>query len=115
MPDDTRHTRQSPRHRFRHVLQVIDDNTDTLLGHVGNASPEGLLLVGKEEVPQGRRRRLRIEVPLEEGDSDELILDGISRWSKQVTEPDGWLTGFNIEDSPLNSRMLLASLIHDDF
>lgn len=110
-----RHTRQSLRHQFRHVLKVFDNFSAAELGHVGDATPEGLLLVGKTEIPKGTRRQLRIEIPLDNGDTDELTLDGTSRWSKHVTEPDSWLTGLNIEASPLNSRMLLASLIHDDF
>lgn len=106
--------RQSPRHHFRHVLKVFDDDSGAELGHVGDATPEGLLLVGRNGIEAGSRCRLRLAIPLEEGDSEEMVLEAESRWSRHSPETDAWLTGFNIEDSPLNSRMLLASLIHDD-
>lgn len=106
--------RQSPRHRVVHVLKVFDDETGVRLGHVGDVSPEGLLLAGTKEIERGTRKQLCIEIPLENGETDELLLDAESRWSGLDTETGAWLTGFNIEASPLNSRMLLASLIHDD-
>lgn len=108
------HGRLSPRHQFTYVLKVFDGESGEELGHVGDASPEGLLLVGKAEIEAGTLRQLRIPVPLRDGGSDNVELDAESRWSRHVPEPEGWLTGFSIKDSDFNSRMLLASLIHDD-
>lgn len=106
--------RKSPRHRFTHVLKVFDGESGAALGHVGDASPEGLLLVGDMGIQKGHWKRLRIEVPLGNGDTDELWVNAESMWCRHSTDPDDWLTGFNIKSSPLKSRMLLASLIHDD-
>lgn len=106
--------RQYPRHQFTFVLKVFDHESGVELGLVGDASPEGVLLVGSSEIQEGTRKKLRIDVPHPDGDSDELIFDAESKWSRPVEGTEDWLTGFDIEGSPLSARMLWTYTINDD-
>lgn len=106
--------RQFPRHQFTFVLKVFDHESGAVLGRVGDASPEGLLLVGDAEIPEGNRKQLRIEIPHKDADTDDVVFDGVSKWSRHLAENGEWLTGFNIEGSPLSARMVWTYLINDD-
>ena len=61
MPDRRRHKR---RHLI-YYLEVFDDATDRLIGHVVDITMKGIMLTSEEPIELNSTLRLRIELPAE--------------------------------------------------
>jgi len=106
--------RQSGRHRFRHTLKVFDHDSGAELGHVGDATTAGVLVVAGAGIEVGRRCRLRVAIPLQDGGTEDVVLESECRWTRQIPESGVWLNGFSIEDTRPKARVIMAFLIRGD-
>ncbi len=95
------HQRRSPRKGLVYYLEVRDDRTGMLLGHLADLSPEGLRLVSVCPTVVGRLVQLRIVCPEDLHVGGDIFLPAICRWCARDINPDLYAAGFQfLEPSP---------------
>lgn len=95
-------------------LRVFDGMSSKVIGHIVDISAQGLMLISDNPVPINEEYRLRMRLPAEIGDKDEIIIDATSRWCKQDVNPDFFITGFQIFNLTTDIEKYILCLI-DDF
>lgn len=77
-------------------LRVFDGMSNRVVGHIVNISQQGMMLICDEPVSVDQKYRLRMRLPTEIADKDELIFSATSRWCKQDENPHFYIAGFEI-------------------
>lgn len=93
---------------------VFDHESGAELGYVGDATTAGMLVVAGAGIEVGRRHRLRMAIPLQDGGTEDVVLETECRWTRQTPESGVWLNGFSIEDTRPKARVIMAFLIRGD-
>lgn len=79
-------------------LRVFDGMSSRVVGHVVNISQQGIMLICDSPVSVNERYRLRMRLPNDIPDKDELLLSATSRWCKQDENPHFYIAGFQIHN-----------------
>lgn len=79
-------------------LRVFDGMSNRVVGHIVNISHQGMMLISDAPVSVNEKCRLRMRLPTEIADKDELILSATSRWCKQDENPHFYIAGFQIHN-----------------
>ncbi len=95
MADDTRNLK---RRHLIFYLEVFDDATGELLGHLVDLTTKGIKLVSKEPIAAGKVFTLRMLLPEEYFEEKVLCFQATSRWSTNDVNPDFYDTGFLVEN-----------------
>ncbi|MDM8545502.1 PilZ domain-containing protein [Candidatus Venteria ishoeyi] len=75
-------------------LDVFDRETGRLLGHLGDISDEGLMIIADHAMPLNVLRKLRIRLPEDEDfDQDHLDAEVETRWTAPDINPELHCTG----------------------
>jgi hypothetical protein len=106
--------RQVERMHLVFYLRVFDGMGSKVLGHIVDISSKGVMLISDSPIPVNESFRLRMRLPSEIANKDELIFNAISRWCKQDANPDFYITGFEIYDVDEEVAKYILCLI-DDF
>ncbi len=94
-------------------LRVFNQKDHSILGHVIDISQDGLKLVSDAPIKEGERFSLRMRLPMEVTDKDELQFDAVSRWCVEDDNPDFHLTGLMIENISPEVSEYIRELIGD--
>ena len=99
------------RRHLIYYLEVYDDETGELLGHLVDITTEGVKLVSKTFIEKDKTYRLRMQLP--EGYFDETVLrfEAMSLWSSNDVNPDFFDTGFRAVWQDKRARGVVASLV----
>ena len=104
------------RHNRRHLytnLSVLDATTRRLLGHMGDLTVEGLLLLSPDPFPIGAV--LDLEVVLPKGfEGESLTARAATQWSQRDANPALHLVGLRFENLGLREQVnveLLCKLV----
>ncbi len=95
-------------------LRVFDGMGSKVIGYLVNISSHGLMLLGDFPIPVNEEYKLRMRLPHELVEKGEIILNAVSRWCKNDTNPDFYLTGFQLHDISPALKDDIAALI-DEF
>lgn len=106
--------RQVTRRHLVFYLRVFDGMSSRVVGHLIDISSKGLMLLCDEPVALNEEYRLRMRLPVEIIDTDEIIFKSVSRWCRPDDNPDFYITGFQIQDLDSESERAISSLI-DEF
>lgn len=106
--------REVERRHLVFYLRVFDGMSSKVIGHIVDISAQGLMLISDSAVPVNENYRLRMRLPAEIADKDEIIINATSRWCKQDVNPDFFITGFQIFDLTPEIEKYILCLI-DDF
>lgn len=79
-------------------LRVFDGMSSKVVGHIVNISHQGMMLICDSPVAINEKYRLRMRLPTEIADKDELILSATSRWCKKDENPHFYIAGFQIHN-----------------
>lgn len=112
--EQRRELRQVERRHLVFYLRVFDGMSNRVLGHIVDISSKGVMLISDDPIPVNEIFRLRMRLPSQIANKDELIFDAASRWCKQDANPDFYITGFQIDDVDEEIAKFILSLI-DDF
>ena len=82
------------RRHLVYYLEVYDDDTNELLGHLVDLTTTGLKLVSKEKIPTNRNYKLRMMLPAGYFSRKDLHFEAESKWSSNDINPDFYDTGF---------------------
>lgn len=111
---DRKDMRGVERRHLVFYLRVFDGMSSKVVGHIVDISSQGLMLISDNSVPINENYRLRMRLPAEIGDKDEILIDATSRWCKQDENPDFFITGFQIFNLTTDIEKYIHRLI-DDF
>ncbi len=105
--------RQATRRHLVFYLRIFDGMSSRVMGHLMDISPKGLMLLSDEPVPVNEEYRLRMRLPTEVVDRDEIIFGAVSRWCRQDDNPDFYVTGFQIQDMDDDTEKAVGQLIEE--
>ncbi|SHO51438.1 PilZ domain-containing protein [Desulfopila aestuarii] len=105
--------RRVERRHLVFYLRVFDGVGSKVIGHIVDISSQGLMLISDNPVPVNENYRLRMRLPAEIVDKDEIIIQATSRWCKQDDNPDFYITGFQIYDLTPDIEKYITCLIED--
>ena len=95
-------------------LEVYDDQTGGLLGHVVDITTHGLKLVSKNPIPSAKEYRLRMALPEGYFAEKEIRFSAKSLWSYNDINPDFFDTGFAMKEAlDLGTTQIMAGLINE--
>ena len=90
--------RQIERKHLVFYLRVFDGTGARMLGHVVDISSKGVMLFSGSQISVGENFRLRMRLPSQIANMEELIFNASSRWCKPDVNPDFFIAGFEIRD-----------------
>lgn len=90
--------RQVERRHLVYYLRVFDGTGSRVLGHIVDISSKGVMLLSGSPISVGENFRLRMRLPSQIANMEELIFNASSRWSKPDVNPDFFIAGFEIRD-----------------
>lgn len=104
--------RKLKRRHLIYYLEVFDEDTDKLLGHLVDLSTRGIKLVSKKAIATDRDYRLRMALP--EGYFPENVIhfQGRALWSGNDVNPDFYDTGFEVANLDKEVRKVIIQLIN---
>lgn len=106
--------RRVKRRHLVFYLRVFDGLSSKVIGHIVDISSQGVMLISDNPVPVNEDYRLRMRLPAEIADKDEIIFTATSRWCKKDVNPDFYITGFQMHDLAPEMEKYILCLI-DDF
>jgi len=92
-------------------LRIFDGMSSRVLGHLMDISPSGLMLLSDEPIAVDEEYRLRMRLPKEISDENEILFGAVSRWCRQDDNPDFYVTGFQIQEMDGNTKESVKHLI----
>jgi hypothetical protein len=111
--DTIKNKRQADRWYLVFYLRVFDGMSSKILGHLIDISERGIMLICDNPVEVHEDYRLRMRLPNQMKERDEIIFSATSRWCKSDANPDFYLVGFQIYDLEPATRDLINTLIRD--
>ncbi len=93
--DLDKNVRKFKRRHLIYYLEIFDDESGKLLGHLVDLTVSGLKMVSREEIETGRDIRLRLSMPEEYCKERQVVFDAKSMWCGPDVNPEFYATGFN--------------------
>lgn len=94
-------------------LRVFDGSSSRVIGHVVDISAQGIMLVSDKPVPVDTPYNLRMRLPTEVADREEIVFNATSRWCKKDDNPDFFIIGFQMDDLDPEIEKYILSLVED--
>lgn len=104
--------RQLKRRHLIYYLEVFDQETGKLLGHLVDLTVKGMKLISKEKIAPGQTFTLRMIMPEEYCPERQVQFTATSTWCSEDVNPDFYATGFNTPDLAVDTRRLFMILIN---
>lgn len=91
--------RRSQRKRAHHAIQVIDSISGQQVGHIGNLSIDGMLLITSRKMPEDALFQFQFELPSGAAAKAHSLELGVhEQWSEAANVPGQYWSGFRIID-----------------
>lgn len=110
--DQLNETRKLKRRHLIYYLEVLDDTSGELLGHLVDLTVEGLKLISKNEIKAGKNFSLKMIMPEEYSRERFVRFKATSMWSRPDVNPDFFATGFKAPSLDTTARNLFMDLIN---
>jgi hypothetical protein len=105
--------RKFKRRYLMYYSRVFDRQTGSLLGHVVDITPEGIMLISEKPLEVNRQYKLRMELPDEITNRPKLDFDAHSVWNSKDVNPDFYDTGFRLLNVPQEDVAIIERMITD--
>jgi len=99
------------RRHLIYYLEVYDDETGDLIGHLVDLTTSGMKLISKKEIIPDKNFRLGMMLPEEYFKEGVLKIEARSMWSRKDVNPDFYAVGFKAYDIDEKAAELINSLI----
>ena len=91
--------RRSQRKRARHTINVTNAITGRPIGHIGNLSIDGMLLISNQRVPEDALFQFSFQLPSGATAQQHQLEIGVhEQWCETAKVPGQFWTGFRIID-----------------
>jgi hypothetical protein len=104
--------RKLKRRHLIYYLEVFNQETGKLMGHLVDMTVNGIMLISKEPIPPGQTFSLRMIMPEDSCAEREVYFTATSTHSAQDVNPDFYATGFTTPDLDKRNRQLFTDLIN---
>jgi c-di-GMP-binding flagellar brake protein YcgR len=106
--------RQYERYSVDFYMCIYDQNTNVQLGQVVDISLGGMRLLSTQPfLIRGKRFRLRMEVSLESGKRENILLEARSVWGREDDNPDYYSTGFQFHDLSSETSQRIQEILDE--
>jgi len=98
--------RKLKRRHIIYYLLVFDQDTQSMLGHLVDITPQGMMVISEQPLEVGRLYNLRLLLPYQIAGKRELIFQAHSKWCQKDLNPDFYDTGFqllNVSDEDIRT------------
>ena len=103
--------RRSRRKRVPQAIQVTNSLTGEMIGHVGNLSADGMLLITSRRLPENALFQFNFELPDAGGTPRRLEIGVHEQWGEPASIPGQFWSGFRIIDIAPEDRTTLAAWV----
>ncbi len=91
--------RRNQRKRAHHAIAVSDSINGQQIGHIGNLSVDGMLLITSRQLPEDALFQLNFDLPSGATAGNHHLEIGVhEQWSEAANVPGQFWTGFRIID-----------------
>ena len=111
--DQKRNLRKIERRYLVFYLRVFDGLSSRILGHLVDISERGIMLLSDGPIQVNEDYRLRMRLPTEMKDRNEIIFSATSRWCESDLNPDFFRAGFQMHNLKPKTKNLIEKLIRD--
>lgn len=94
-------------------LRVFDGMSRKVLGHLVDISEQGIMMISDNPIEVNETSRLRMSLPAQLKDANEVLFTATSRWCKQDENPDFYLSGFFLHDLDAETESVIRRLINE--
>jgi hypothetical protein len=108
----TPHPKRPERKEFRYYMQLIDQDTQTLVGHLADINSGGFKLDSQTPIPVNKNIRFRMDLTGEVANKPRMVFVARSRWCKvDPLDPFCYNVGFqvlnmSVEDGEIFNRLV---------
>lgn len=103
--------RELERKALVYYLKIFEQDSDELLGRLGDITEKGFLLISDKGLPVEKEFDLRMKLPDTFPDEDEIEFTAESVWSQKDVNPDFYATGFKITGISAEAKQTISELI----
>jgi hypothetical protein len=103
--------RREKRRHLIYYLKVFDVNTDKLIGHLVDITPDGVMLLRKDQIESGLTYDARMLLPDDISGKKEINFTMISRWCKPDINPDYFAIGFQMLNILPEDSIIVQQLV----
>ena len=105
-------SRTLKRRHLIYYLEVFDQESGTLLGHLVDINVKGIMLVCKNPLKPETDYLLRMNMPESISITKEICFAGQVAWCKKDVNPDFYAAGFTVSSLDEATRRLFGRLIN---
>lgn len=105
--------RKLKRRHLIYYLRVFDRNTDALIGHLVDITPDGILLISEHSIEINQIFQLKMVLPAEILGKEEIHFDAKSVRCQKDINPDFFNIGFQLQKVAQNHFLVIEQLIDD--
>lgn len=103
--------RRSRRKRVPQAIQVTNSLTGEMVGHIGNLSVDGMLLITGRRLPENALFQFNFELPGAGDTSRHLEIGVHEQWGEPASSPGQFWSGFRIIDIAPEDRTVLMAWV----
>jgi len=103
--------RRSRRKRVQQGIEVTDALTGRSVGHVGNLSVDGMLLISSHDIPENALFQFTFDLPGSGGVPRHFEIGVHEQWSEPANIPGQYWAGFRIIDIAPDDRKALTAWV----
>ena len=102
--------RDTDRVTVQALIEVFDEKSGSLLGHLANYSPGGMMMIGKKQIMQGTEYDCKMIVPDNMLSNREMFFKVRAVWCEEDIMPGDYTTGFQFQQIEKEDFRLLVSI-----
>jgi PilZ domain len=103
--------RKKKRTHLIDYLEIIDNDSGSVIGHLADISPQGIMMVGHKPIALNKDFSFRLQLPASFTDSDVISFRAHSLWCKKDVNPEFYVSGFNFSEIADDEIKILTDLI----
>jgi len=103
--------RKLKRRHLIYYLRVFNNMNGELVGHMVDITEEGIMLISEQPVAPGSKIEMRMQLPFEVLEKNELLFSATCLWCKKDVNPDFYASGYSLDGLPVNDIMVIENLI----
>jgi hypothetical protein len=105
--------RRLKRRHLIFYLRIFDARTNQLLGYLVDLTPEGIMLMSEHKIERGKKFKLKMDLPSEYSDRQQIEFDAESVWNSTDINPDFYDTGFKFSNVTVEEQQVIEDIIDD--
>jgi hypothetical protein len=103
--------RKLKRRHLIYYLRVFNNLNGELVGHMVDITEEGVMLISEQPIDIGTEIEMRMQLPFEILERNELTFSATCQWCKKDVNPDFYASGYSFTGLPMNDVVIIESLI----